>query len=108
MGSIKVEVEENNKGADQPAHPRSLISIIVIRSLEIILSRLATGKISIYSVQKILLCRNKSSTEFMLSASDKRRYIKRLIFLVSVAEQAGYTTLLETLKTDFLALQPIN
>ena len=44
----------------------------------------------------------------MLSASDKQRYIKRLIFLVSVAEQAGYTTLLETPKTDFLALQPIN
>ena len=39
----------------------------------------------------------------MLSASDKQRYIKRLIFLVSVAEQAGYTTLLETPKTDFLA-----
>ena len=44
----------------------------------------------------------------MLSVSDKRRYMKRLIFLVSVADQAGYTTLLETLKTDFLALQPIN
>ena len=44
----------------------------------------------------------------MLSASDKQLYIKRLIFLVSVAEQAGYTTLLETPKTDFLALQPIN
>ena len=43
----------------------------------------------------------------MLSASDKRRYIKRLIFLVSVAEQAGLnrglnTTLglSETPKTD--------
>ena len=61
-----------------------------------------------------MLCRNKSSTEFMLSASDKRRYIKRLIFLVSVAEQAGLnpglnTTLglSETPKTDYLALQPI-
>ena len=44
----------------------------------------------------------------MLSASDKQRYIKRLIFLVSLAEQAGYTDLLETPKTDVLALQPIN
>ena len=34
---FKVEVGENNKGADQPAHPRSLISIIVIRFLEIII-----------------------------------------------------------------------
>ena len=62
----------------------------------------------------MLLCRNKSSIEFMLSASDKRRYIKRLIFLVSVAEQAGLnrglnTTLglSETPNTDYLALQPI-
>ena len=61
----------------------------------------------------MLLCHNKSSTEFMLSASDKRRYIKRLIFLVSVAEQAGLnrglnTTLglSETPKTE-LALHPI-
>ena len=37
LGSVKVEVEENNKGADQPAHSRSLISIIAIRSLEIII-----------------------------------------------------------------------
>ena len=56
----------------------------------------------------ILLCRNKSSTEFMLSVSDKRQYKKRLIFLVSVAEQAVYTTLLETPKTDFLALQNVH
>ena len=34
--------------------------------------------------------------------------MKRLIVLVSAAEQAGHTTLLETPKTDFLALQPIN
>ena len=28
----------NNKGADQPAHPRSLISAFVVRSLDIIIS----------------------------------------------------------------------
>ena len=33
VGSIKVEVEENNIGADQPAYPRSLVSIIVMNSL---------------------------------------------------------------------------
>ena len=37
----------NNKCADQLAHPRSLISIIVIRLLKRIISRLATGEISI-------------------------------------------------------------
>ena len=38
----------NNKGADQPAHPRSLISALFIRFLESIISRLATSKISIF------------------------------------------------------------
>ena len=38
----------NNKGADQPAHPRSLISAFVIRLLESIISRLATNEISFF------------------------------------------------------------
>ena len=36
----------NNKGADQPAHPRSLISAFVIRLLESVISRLATSQFS--------------------------------------------------------------
>ena len=36
---------ENNKGADQPAHPHSLIRAFVIRLLECIISRLATSEI---------------------------------------------------------------
>ena len=38
----------NNTGADQPAHPRSLISGFVIRFLESIICYLATGEISIF------------------------------------------------------------
>ena len=38
----------NNKGADQPAHPRSLISAFVTSLLESIISKLATGEISIF------------------------------------------------------------
>ena len=37
----------NNKGADQPAHPRRLISTFVIRLLESIISKLASSEISI-------------------------------------------------------------
>ena len=37
----------NNRGADQPAHLRSLISAFVIRFLESIICKLATGEISI-------------------------------------------------------------
>ena len=36
----------NNKSADQPAHPRRLISAIVIRFLQSTISRLATPDIS--------------------------------------------------------------
>ena len=38
----------NNKGAEQPAHPRSLISAIVDRFLERIICELATDEISIF------------------------------------------------------------
>ena len=37
-----------NTGADQPAHPRSPVSAFVIRFLESIISKLATGGILIF------------------------------------------------------------
>ena len=38
----------NNKGADQPAHPRRLISNFVIRFWESIISKLAVAEIAIF------------------------------------------------------------
>ena len=38
----------NNKRADQPVHPRSLIMAFAIRLLGNIISRLATSKVSIF------------------------------------------------------------
>ena len=38
----------NNTGADQPAHPRSLISAFVVHLFESIICKLATGEISIF------------------------------------------------------------
>ena len=38
----------NNTGANQPAHPRSLISVYVIRFLESTICKFATGEISIF------------------------------------------------------------
>ena len=38
----------NNKDADQPAHSHSLINPFVIRFLESIVSKLASGEISIF------------------------------------------------------------
>ena len=43
----------NTKGANQPAHPRSLISAFDISLLESIISRLATGKISIFQLVSV-------------------------------------------------------
>ena len=36
----------NSKGADQPAHPRSLISTFVVRSLDSIISLVSISEIS--------------------------------------------------------------
>ena len=36
----------NNKGADQPAHPHSLISAFVVRSLDSIMSLVSRSEIS--------------------------------------------------------------
>ena len=41
-------VHANNKGADQPAHLRSMISGLVLRSLEMIIDKFATCNISIF------------------------------------------------------------
>ena len=38
----------NNKGADTPEHPRSLINAFVVRFVESIISKLATGEILIF------------------------------------------------------------
>ena len=38
----------NNKDADQPAHPCSLILVFVICYLEIVIAKLATCKVSIF------------------------------------------------------------
>ena len=42
-----------NKGADQPAHLRRLISAFVIHLLESIISKLASSKISIFELVSV-------------------------------------------------------
>ena len=68
----------NNKGADQPPHPRSLIITFVVRCLESIIDKLATGKKNV------------------------------IIQLISVTEQIGLIHVWsETPKAGFLTLRPI-
>ena len=68
---------ENNKGADQSAHPRSLISASVFRILVSIISKLATSEISTFQLVPV--------TE----------------------ETGFHLALLETLKTGFVASRPM-
>ena len=54
----------NNKGADQPAHPRSLISAFVVRCLDSLIPLLAinVAEITISSVEQEGLSFNWSET----------------------------------------------
>ena len=67
----------DNTGADQPAHPRSLISAFVIRFVESIICKFATGEFSIFKLVSV------------------------------PEENGLKLTLLETPKTGFLAARPI-
>ena len=49
-----LQVFANNTGADQPAHPGSLISGFVIRFSESTICKLATGEISIFSLVSVV------------------------------------------------------
>ena len=43
----------NNKGADQPAHPRSLISTFVVRCLDSMICVLAISKVSRFCLASV-------------------------------------------------------
>ena len=43
----------NNKGADQPAHPRSLISTFIVRCRDSIITLLAIAKISSHQLVSV-------------------------------------------------------
>ena len=60
----------NNKGTDQPAHPRSLISAFVIRLLISIISRLATSEISLFYLVSVA-----EETGLSLALSEPRRQV---------------------------------
>ena len=69
----------NNKGADQPAHLRSLISVFVIRVFETIIPRLASIAILIFW---LVFVAEKTGLKFKLSETPKTGFlVTRLISL---------------------------
>ena len=74
----------NNKGADQPAHPRSLISAFIIRLLERMISKLATSEILICWLVSIaeetplsLTLSETQKTLFAVSRPNIMRYLSQ-------------------------------
>ena len=62
----------NNTDADQPAHPRSLISAFVIRFLDSTILNLATGEISIF---KLLLVVEETGLKLALAVTPKTGFL---------------------------------
>ena len=62
----------NNTGADQPAHPHSLISAFVIRFLESIISRLATGEIPTF---QLVFVAEENDLKLALSETPKTGFV---------------------------------
>ena len=70
----------NNTGADQPSHRHRLIRAFVIRFLESIISKLATGEISNFSLASVA---EKSGLKLALSETPKTGFLAtRPIFIV--------------------------
>ena len=62
----------NNTGADQPAHPRSLISALVICFLKSIICKLATGGISIFLLVSVA---EETSSKLPFSETPKTGFL---------------------------------
>ena len=66
-------VEWNNKGADQPVHPRSLIRAFAIHILKIIMTLLATHKILIYY---LVFVAEQTGLSLTLSETQKKGFLR--------------------------------
>ena len=81
----------NNKGANQPAHPCSLISAFVVRCLDSIISILAISKVSrlelISVAEQAGLCLIWSQTPKDRFSHDEPHTVMTLGFLTDRSEQ---------------------
>ena len=90
----------NNKGADQPAHPRSLISTFVVHCLDRIIPILAKSKIPRLQLASVA---EQAGLSLIWSQTPKTGFlVTRLISKISrpklafVAEQTGLSNFLVT------------
>ena len=83
---------KNNKGTDQPAHLRSLISTFAILLLESIISSLATSEISIFLLVSVA---EETGLSLALSETPKAGFI---------ATRPNYNSAISGVKPTYLAL----
>ena len=71
----------NNKGADQPAHPRSLISAFAIHLLNIIILKLAPSRISLFYQVSVA---EKAGFGMILSETLKTSFVASMLSYIHV------------------------
>ena len=76
----------NNKGADQPAHPRSLISAFVVRCLNSVMSLVSVTEISSLMLASVaeqtslsLTSRKLPKTRFLMTRLNSYHCIERIL-----------------------------
>ena len=71
----------NNKGADQLAHPRSLISAFAIHLLESIILKLAQSEISLFYLVSLA---EKAGFDIILSETLKTGFVASVLIYIHV------------------------
>ena len=79
----------NNKGADQPVHPHSLMSGFVIRLLESIISRLVTNEISSFYVVSVA---EQAGLNLTLSETRRQVFSRRGPYKLSILFMGQWET----------------
>ena len=92
----------NNKGADKPAHPCSLISAFVIHSLEDIISRLAWSEISNFLLVSVA---EQAGLNLSLSGTPKTGFVTTGPLYEHLINHARFV--ISNWKEDFISLQRV-
>ena len=95
----------NNKGTDQPAHPRSLISAFVVRCLDSVMSLVSVTKISSLILASVAEQANLSLT-WSETPEDTFSYdVAQLLFLHCPIFQGSCFWLLRFIKKTYIQLK---
>ena len=79
----------NNKGADQPAHPSSLISTFVVRCLDSIISLVSISKIASFCLASVAAQAGLSLT---WSKTPKTSFLVTRLFVILAIENSQFNT----------------